>query len=264
MIRLVEAVGRAVTNVVEGFGHFAILAGETLRSAVRPPFRFRLLLHALEFAGVGSLFIILLCGTFIGMVFALQAYHGFGLFGAEELVGGTVGVSLAREIGPVFTAVVFTARGVSAMATEIGTMRVTEQIDALQAMAVNPVQYLIVPRVVASVIMVPVLAMVFMSIGMVGAYFVGVILMGLDEGAFIAQAKWWVDAYDITNGITKAAVFGLITSFIGCYQGFRAQGGARGVGIATTRAVVSSVVAIILSDYFLTVILFAASRKDLG
>jgi phospholipid/cholesterol/gamma-HCH transport system permease protein len=167
-----------------------------------------------------------------------------------------VALSLAKELSPVLTGLMVTGRAGSGIATELGTMRVTEQIDALETMAVNPVQYLVVPRFLAGVVMVPALSVLFTLVGMCGAYFVGVVLMNIDPGVFLGKTRWLVDPKDITDGLIKATVFGGVLTLVGCYKGFYASGGARGVGIATTQSVVVSSVAILVADYFLTAMMF--------
>ena len=187
---------------------------------------------------------------------ALQIGQAFRMFNAETLTGPTVALALARELSPVFTAIMVTARAGSAMATELGTMRVTEQIDALRTMAVDPIDYLVAPRIVASLVMVPILTMFFNLVGMFGCWLVSVKLLGIDHGIFMARVREYVDPSDLGNGLVKAAVFGLILAVMGCYRGFHASGGARGVGMATTSAVVYSCVLILVFDYFLTVLMF--------
>ena len=223
---------------------------------VRPPLKLRNIFKQMEFVGVKSIFVVVLTGTFTGMVLALQGYHGFRMFSAESLVGSTVALSMTRELGPVLTSLMVTARAGSAMAAELGTMRVTEQIDALYVMAVNPVKHLIVPRVIAGVLMVPVLTVVSDFVGILGGYFVGVHLLGINSGVFIKNITRLVTLEDIYNGLIKAACFGLILSLIGCYKGFNTSGGAEGVGRATTEAVVLASITILVSDYFLTAIMF--------
>lgn len=256
MKAVAESVGRWVISGTEGTGRAALLVFETFAWMFRPPYRFKQLFQAMEFVGVGSLFIVTLTGLFTGAVFALQGAVAFRLFNAESLVGPTVGLSLARELAPVLTGLMVTGRAGSGIATELGTMRVTEQIDALYTMAVNPVQYLVVPRFIAGLIMVPLLSILFTLVGMCGCYFVGVVLLGIDEGVFIAKVRWFVDARDIFSGLIKAFVFGGILTMVGCYKGFNASGGARGVGIATTQSVVASSILILVADYFLTAMMF--------
>ncbi|MGB0647052.1 MAG: MlaE family ABC transporter permease [Bradymonadia bacterium] len=251
-----ESIGRQTIAAFEGVGRASTLLFETCLWAIRPPYRFRQLLNAMEFVGVGSLFIVILTGVFTGAVFALQGAGAFRMFNAESLVGSTVGLSLARELSPVLTGLMVTGRAGSGIATELGTMRVTEQIDALYTMAVNPIQYLIVPRFLAGLIMVPVLSGLFTLVGMVGCYFVGVVLLGIDEGIFLEKVRWFVDPSDLSSGLIKSCVFGGILTLVGCYKGFYASGGARGVGLATTQSVVASSVIILVSDYFLTAMMF--------
>jgi phospholipid/cholesterol/gamma-HCH transport system permease protein len=200
--------------------------------------------------------VVVITGAFTGMVLAIQTYYGFRMFGGESLVGATVALSMTRELGPAITALMVTGRAGSAMAAELGTMRVTEQIDALYSMSVNPVQYLIMPRVIAGILMLPVLTVVSDFIGIVGGYFVGVGLLNINSGIFMARIVEFVDLDDIVNGLIKASVFGLILSLVGCYKGFHTSGGAAGVGRATTPSVVISSVSILISDYFLTAVMF--------
>ena len=242
-------------SFVEELGQLSLLAWTTLLWMLRPPYRFRLVLSAMEFIGFQSIFIISLTGWFSGAVLALQSVYGFRQFGAEGMVGGVVALSLTRELSPVFAALMLTSRAGSAIATELGTMRVTDQIDALATMAVNPIQYLVVPRVVAGVVMMPVLCMLFTGMGLLGAYMVGVGTLGIDPGVFMDRLRWYVDANDLFGGLLKAAVFGYVVTLISCRQGFYAKGGAAGVGIAVTRAVVTSSVTVLVLDYILTTIL---------
>ncbi|MCK6572401.1 ABC transporter permease [Myxococcota bacterium] len=256
MKRAISDLGQTVIDATTAVGQATLLTIETLVWMVRPPYRFRLLFQAMEFVGVGSLFIVLLTGLFTGAVFALQGAVAFRLFNAESLVGSTVALSLARELSPVLTGLMVTGRAGSGIATELGTMRVTEQIDALYTMAVNPVQYLIVPRFIAGLIMVPVLSVLFTMVGMLGAYFVGVVLLHIDQGIFIGKTRWFVDPADLSSGLIKAFFFGGILTMVGCYKGYYASGGARGVGVATTQAVVYGSVLILVADYFLTAAMF--------
>lgn len=202
--------------------------------------------------GVDSLPIIVLVSLFTGMVFALQSTYAFRLFNAETMVGSTVALSLTRELAPVFAALMVTARMGSAMAAELGTMRVTEQIDALESMAVYPHQFLVVPRVMMATVAVPLLTVVFNFIGVMGSYFVGVVLMEIPEGPFMQRIEQFVEPDDVIGGVIKAAFFGFILGSLSCFEGMRASQGARGVGIATTRAVVFSSVTVLVVDYFLT------------
>lgn len=255
-MRFVDNIWGWVAGSLREIGDMVTTSIEAILSCFRPPFRPWLVLQQMEFIGVGSMFIILLTGTFTGAVFTLQSVYAFSMFNMESMVGATVALALTRELSPVLTALMVTGRAGSAMATELGTMRVTEQIDALASMAVSPVQYLIVPRFLASLVMFPVLAMVFNLVGVLGSYVVGVNMWGIDPGNFIAKIRWYVRVHDITSGLIKAMIFGGFVSLTSCYKGFRAEGGARGVGNATTRAVVIGSVSIMILDYFLTVLMF--------
>lgn len=233
-----------------------ILLVEAFLWLFRRPFRPGHFLAQMEFMGVGSLFIVILTGLFTGMVFAVQTVSVFRLFDAQTLVGSTVTLSLTRELGPVLTALMVTARVGSAIATELGTMKVTEQVDALHTMAVNPIQYLVTPRIIAAIIMLPVLTAFCDLIGIAGAYIVSVTLMDIDGGMFLGKIAMYSDSWDVTSGLIKAGVFGLILAVVACHKGLNATGGARGVGLATTSSVVTSSILILVSDYFLTVLLY--------
>ncbi len=251
----VEQIGKSVTGFVEQLGGVVSLGWSVARWAMRPPVRVQNIFAQLDFVGVGSIFIVMLTGIFSGMVFAHQSSRAFLLFNAESLVGPTVALTLTRELAPVFTALMVTMRAVSAMCTELGTMRVTEQVDALETIAVNPVQYLLVPRVFAGMVMVPMLTMLFNTAGMVGAYLIAVNVHGISAGTFIYRTQQWLDPEDINEGLIKAVVFGLAVTLIGCYKGYNASGGAKGVGQATTEAMVASAVSIVVLDYVVGVAL---------
>ena len=249
----------ALSRVIEPFltgldnlGNIVSLTSQTVVWLFRRPFRPAQILAMMDFIGVQSIFIVSLTGTFSGMVLALQTSYALRNFSAEGRVGGLVAVSLTRELAPVFSAIMVTARAGSAMAAELGNMRVTEQIDAIATMGVNPVQYLLSPRLVASVLMVPLLCILYTSVGMVGAYIVAVGWLGGDTGVFLQSVRDISVPKDIIMGVVKAAVFGFIVSAISCRHGFYASGGARGVGVATTRAVVESAVTIFVANYILT------------
>lgn len=255
VVQAIEGLGQAVFGVVSNIGGIASLGGSVARWAVRRPYRVANFFTQLDFVGVGSIFIVALTGVFSGMVFAHQSSRAFELFDAQSLVGPTVALTITRELAPVFTALMVTMRAGSAMCTELGTMRVTEQVDALETMAVNPIQYLLVPRVMAGLVMVPVLTMVFDSAGIAGAYFVAVVVKGISAGTFISRTQQWLDPEDIFEGLIKGAVFGLTVALVACYKGYHASGGAKGVGQATTEAMVTSALSIFILDYFVGVLL---------
>src|SRR5882757_3820634 len=247
----VDTVTAPVRLILGYFGEHAMMLGNAIAWLFRRPFRLKLFLEQMEFVGVGSLPIILLVGFFSGAVAAQQAIAALEIFNQERYVGATVGLSLAQELAPVFTALMITARAGSGMATELGSMRITEQIDALTTFAVNPIQYLVTPRIVATVLMMPIMTMVFNIAGLLGAYLYAIVLKQVDLGQFIEYFTYWTDPKDYIIGATKAAVFGLSLSLAACYQGFNARGGAKEVGLATTRAVVSGSVSVLVLDFFL-------------
>lgn len=245
-------IGEWLIVTARGLGEWCLFAWQTILWTVRAPFRLDQYVKQMEFVGVKSTGIIALTAFFTGAVFALQAGKVYSLFRMESMVGATVGLSLTREMGPVFAAIMVTARACSSMAAELGTMRVTEQIDALETMAISPIQYLVVPRVIACMLMVPLLTMLFNYIGVIGAFIVGIYLLGINEGPFLYRLYYYVDVHDIWGGLIKAAIFGFLISLISCYMGFTTKGGAEGVGRSTTRSVVFSAVTVLITDYFLT------------
>jgi phospholipid/cholesterol/gamma-HCH transport system permease protein len=254
--KLVQGLIRPIEAFIAEFGRLGTLLLEVVYYTFRRPFRFGEIYKQMEFVGVKSLIVVMITGGFTGMVLALQSYYGFRKFGAEGLVGTTVALSMTRELGPVLTSLMVAGRAGSAMAAELGTMRVTEQIDALVVMALNPIKYLIVPRVIASMLMLPVLTIISDFVGIIGGYLVGVKLLGINEGAYVNKMISYLGIDDIYNGLIKSAVFGIILSLISCYKGFNTRGGAEGVGKATTEAVVVSSVTILVSDYVLTSLMF--------
>ena len=252
---VVDFVVDPILNVLDDLGATVLLLGQAIAWMVRPPYRIAQLMLAIEFIGAGSLFIAGLVGMFTGMAFTVSTIVGFRQFSAEGMVGGVVALALARELAPVLAAVVVTARAGSTMASELGNMRVTEQIDAITTMGVSPVQYLVVPRVMATTIVLPLLATCFGIAGMFGAWLVAVVWQAIDPGIFFDRIQTFVKWSDIRMLLVKSALFGVIVSTICCKKGFFASGGARGVGEATARAVVSSIVAIFAADYVVTTLM---------
>jgi phospholipid/cholesterol/gamma-HCH transport system permease protein len=249
----IEGLGATTLRGVNGVGACGLLFGQALSLALRKPFRVSLFFKQMEFIGNKSLGVVILTGMFTGMVLTFQTYRSLRDFSSETIVGGLVAVAMTRELGPVLSSLMVNARAGSAIAAEIGTMRVTEQIDALFALAVNPVQYLVTPRVLAGLIMVPILTAVADLTGIFGGYLVGVILLGVDPGIFMAKIVDFVKLGDIAQGSVKAAVFGMILTQVAAYKGYTTYGGAEGVGRATTEAVVVSAVLILFADYLITV-----------
>jgi phospholipid/cholesterol/gamma-HCH transport system permease protein len=255
LAKLTDVVYAPVLGVLDDVGQTVTLGVRTVGWMVRPPYRPAQLLLALDFIGAGSTFIVALVGLFTGMAFTVSTIVGFRQFSAEGMVGGVVALALARELAPVLAAVVVTARAGSTMASELGNMRVTEQIDAITTMGVSPVQYLVAPRVLATTLMLPLLAICFGVAGQSGAYLVAVVWQGIDPGVFFDKIGQFLQSSDIRMLVVKSTVFGFVISCICCKKGFQAAGGARGVGEATAKAVVASIIAIFAFDYVLTTLM---------
>lgn len=254
--QILSSLGEAIYSFLEQLGGICTMMAQAVLYIFRPPFRIHLFFAQLDFIGVRSVFIVALTGTFVGMVFSLQGSYAFRLFNAEYLIGPSVLLSLTRELAPVMTTLMVTARAGSAMATEIGYMRENEQIDALYTMAIQPVHYLVTPRVVAATIMMPLLTALFTFCGALGAYFVTVRILGVTHNTFVSRILQMVDLADLYSGELKSIIFGLLVSSVCCYYGYHSSGGARGVGLATTKAVVVSSVSMLVVDYFLTALMY--------
>ncbi len=251
-----EDIGLAVAHFIEEMGRIMVFFIETLLWLFRPPLYLRNIFKQMEEIGVNSVGVVIIMASFTGMVLALQSYTGFKRFNAESLVGTVVALSMTRELGPVLTGLIVAGRAGASMAAELGTMRVTEQIDALATMATNPIKYLAVPRVIAGFIMLPLLTIISNMLGIFGGYLVGVKVLDANPVVYMRRSFDYLEMNDVFSGLFKAAIFGLIIAVISCYKGFYAAGGAEGVGKATTGAVVISMMLILISDYFLTAILF--------
>lgn len=249
-------VGNRAISYMEEIGLGIILLTKVLRGLFRRPFPLKLTLQQMEEVGVRSLPVVLITAIFTGAVLALQTYSGFKRFGAEGLVGTVVALSMTRELGPVLASIMVAGRVGSAMAAELGTMRVTEQIDALITLATDPVRYLVLPRFVAGMIMLPFLVVFADIVGIIGGYFVAVNVLGTSSTIYVNRTLQYLEFSDVTIGLIKAAVFGMIIALVGCQMGFYTSGGAEGVGRATTRAVVGACILILISNYFLTALLF--------
>src|SRR5690242_4776296 len=227
---VLAALAEPFLGALDRLGAILLLTGQTLLWLIRPPYRVSQLFLAMDFIGVKSVFIVGLTGTFSGMVLGLQTVHSLRQFSAEGVVGSIVAVSLCREIAPVFAGLMVTARAGSAMAAELGNMRVTEQIDALTTMAVSPIQYLLSPRLLAAFVMLPLLYILYSCVGMAGAWLVAVTGLGVDPGTFIANIEKGLVPSDFYMGLVKSATFGFLISAISVNQGYNASGGAKGVG----------------------------------
>ncbi|MDR3203541.1 MAG: ABC transporter permease [Deltaproteobacteria bacterium] len=248
-------IGRTAIDTIFHLGRYFILSFQAIIMAVFPPWRIRSLFRQMELVGVDSLFVVILTGLFTGGVFTLQIIYGFKQFSAESMVGPTVAMAMTRELGPVLTALMVTGRVGSAMAAELSSMKVSEQLDALTVMAADPVKFLLTPRIISGIIMLPMLTAIANAVGVVGGFFVAV-GRGLDPGQFAGRIQDMLVMSDIFNGLTKSAFFGFILTSVGCYMGYFTKGGAEGVGRSTTLAVVISYVSILVSDFMMTAVMF--------
>jgi len=237
---------------LEGFGRFVTFQMSLFALFFRPPWRIREFFRQMEAIGVGTTGVILLTALFTGMVEAIQLYHGFHRFSAENYMGYTIFVSISRELGPVFAALMLTSRAVSAMAAELGTMRVTEQIDAIETLAVDSKKFLVIPRILAATFSLPLLVIVFDFIGNISAYLIATYALTVNPIAYQQTITQYLTFADLGTGILKAFVFGFLVASIGTYLGYTARGGARGVGRATTAAVVYASVTIFAANYLLS------------
>ena len=233
-------------------GDIAIFAFNAVRHCFTPPFYPRIILRQFLQIGYYSLPVVGLTAIFSGAVLALQSYSGFSRFNAESTIATVVVLSITRELGPVLAGLMVAGRVGASMAAEIGTMRVTEQIDALRTLSTNPFKYLIAPRVLAGLLMLPLLVLVADVIGVMGGYLVSVHVLGFSPGPYISSTFKFLEQIDVVSGLTKAAFFGFIISVMGCYFGYNSRGGAEGVGAATTNAVVAASITILLLNYMIT------------
>ncbi len=253
---VLDTFGTRLFQMIEDLGNIFLLLLQCLAWLFRPPSEIRGIVKQMEEVGIKSMPVVLVTATFTGMVLALQSWEGFQRFQATSFVGSVVALSITRELGPVFAGLIVSGRVGASMAAELGTMKVTEQIDALVTLATNPVKYLVVPRVVASTLVLPVLVIFADLVGILGGYFVSVYLLGANPYVYTDKTYQYLQFWDIYTGLVKAAVFGFLIALISCYNGFIAEGGAEGVGRATTRAVVASSITVLVSDYFMTSFMF--------
>jgi phospholipid/cholesterol/gamma-HCH transport system permease protein len=257
LLDALAAVGRATANVCRVAGSLAIFAASGLSHLVRPPFYWRLFGQALIEIGYFSLPVVALTAVFTGMVLALQSYTGFSRFSAQSAIANLVVLSVTRELGPVLAGLMVAGRVGAAMAAEIGTMRVTDQIDALSTLSTNPMKYLVAPRLLAGLIALPLLVVIADILGVMGGFIVSTLKLGFNPSTYVMNTLNFVQTGDVVSGLVKAAVFGFLIALMGCYQGYNSRGGAQGVGAATTAAVVSASILILAFDYVLTEMFFA-------
>lgn len=255
MVGLIERLGALIIDGILNLGYFVLFLVYSLLNILLPPYKPRLWIRQIRIIGADSTMLIVLIGTFTGMVLGLQGYNTLNRFGAAGALGTLVALALVRELGPVLAALMIAARSGSAMAAELGSMQVTEQVDALTVMAINPVQYLVSPRMLAGLISFPLLTTIFDVVGIYGGYLVGVKLMGAPKGPYFSGISSNMDLHDIATGFWKSVVFGVIVMWVCCYKGYNAERMATGVSRATTEAVVLSSVLILAFDYVIGAIL---------
>ncbi len=255
MLSMAESLGARTIGAINALGKMTVFLCSALGSAFIPPFRTRHVLKQIHFIGVRSLFVIVLTAAFTGMVLGLQGYYTLRKFAAEGMLGSAVALSLIRELGPVLSALMVTGRAGSALTAELGIMRIGEQIDSLDTMGIDPVKFLVSPRILGAVVSLPLLAVLFDVVGIFGGYLVGVKLLGVNAGIYFGQMEASVELADIVNGLWKSLAFGLLIAWICTFKGYHAERGAEGVSRSTTSAVVVSSALILISDYVLTSVL---------
>ncbi len=254
---LLTAIGRGTIAACAETGKIAVFAAEGLSHIVRPPFYGRLFLTSLLDIGFFSLPVVALTAVFTGMVLALQSYTGFSRFSAQGAVANLVVLSVTRELGPVLAGLMVAGRVGAAMAAELGTMRVTDQVDALTTLSTNPMKYLVAPRLLAGIVALPMLVLIADILGVMGGFIVSTLKLGFNASTYLTNTVNFVQADDVISGLAKAAVFGFLIALMGCYHGYNSKGGAQGVGAATTSAVVSASILILAFDYVLTEMFFS-------
>lgn len=256
MVSMVNAyiskIGLRTIHTIQGAGSFLLFLRETGRQMITPPYRFVQILRQMEFIGNQSLSVIGLSAFFVGAVFSLQIGVLFKLFRAEGLMGAVTGKALARELAPMLTGFLLSGRAGSAITAEIATMKVSEQVDAMEAMAVEPIHYLVVPRLIAMTFMAPILSFLFVFIGELGSYVVAVMMFDVDQAVYFGKITTFVRMEDIWSGGQKALAFGAIVSLVACRYGLTATGGAKGVGKSTTNSVVMTLLILLICDFIMT------------
>jgi phospholipid/cholesterol/gamma-HCH transport system permease protein len=257
VIGFVQGVGRTFLSGLEAIGRVTLFAFKSVLLALQPPYFPRLILKQMIEIGFYSLPVVGMTAVFTGMVLALQSYTGFSRFNAEAAIPNVVVISLTRELGPVLAGLMVAGRVGAAMAAELGTMRVTEQIDALTTLNTNPFKYLVAPRLIAGLVMLPILVLIADIIGVAGGYLVSVVSLGFNHGTYLKNTVDFLRVLDVVSGLVKAGVFGFIVALMGCYHGYHSNGGAQGVGKATTNAVVTASILILIFNYIVTELFFA-------
>lgn len=257
LLDICETLGGTVVAFMNAVGRLSMFIAKAVMNCFTPPFFPAQLLRQLIDIGYYSLPVVGMTALFTGMVLALQSYTGFTRFNAESAIAGVVVLSVTRELAPVLAGLMVAGRIGASIAAEIGTMRVTEQIDALSTLSVNPFKYLIAPRIIAGTLMLPVLVLIADIIGVFGGYVVAIYNLGFSEGSYLSQTWDMIEPIDVISGLVKASAFGFIVTMMGCYHGYNSQRGAQGVGAATTNAVVSASILILIFNYILTQVFFS-------
>ena len=252
-----QKIGKTILNFFQMVGKLAVFFGHSLINALFPPYHARQILRHFIDIGYYSLPVVGMTTLFTGMVLALQSYTGFTRFNAESAIAGVVVLSITRELAPVLAGLMVAGRVGASIAAELGTMRVTEQIDAMKTLSVNPYQYLIAPRVIAGVVMLPILVLIGDVIGIFGGYIVAIYSLDFSPGSYLRQTWETLEYMDVMSGLIKAGAFGFIVTIMGCYHGYYSGRGAQGVGAATTNAVVSASILILITNYLMTQIFFS-------
>jgi phospholipid/cholesterol/gamma-HCH transport system permease protein len=257
VLDFVALLGRALLGACQATGRLAVFGVSGLSHIFRPPFYGRMFLRAFVEIGYFSLPVVALTAVFTGMVLALQSSTGLSRFSADSAVASLVVLSVTRELGPVLAGLMVAGRVGASMAAEIGTMRVTDQIDALSTLSTNPMKYLVAPRLLAGLIALPLLVVVADILGVLGGFIIATLKLGFNSGVYLTNTLNFIQSDDVISGLAKAAVFGVLVTLMGCYHGYNSKGGAQGVGSATTAAVVAASVLILAFDYVLTELFFA-------
>lgn len=257
ILNVCQGIGHSIITFLQSLGHLSLFSGLAVGKCFSPPWYPRLFLRQFIDIGYYSLPVVGMTALFTGMVLALQSYTGFARFNAESAIASVVVLSVTRELAPVLAGLMVAGRVGASIAAEIGTMKVTEQIDALTTLSVNPINYLITPRIIAGTIMLPILVLIGDIIGVFGGYLVSIYNLGFSPGSYLTQTWDIIEPIDVISGLIKAGAFGFIVTMMGCYHGFHSGRGAQGVGAATTYAVVSSSILILIFNYILTQVLFS-------
>lgn len=257
LVQVIDSIGSLVIEISRHFGMVGLFTYEVIYTLFTTRLKLKKVFYQMQYIGVGSLSIVLLVGISVGAVLALQTYVGLERFGSTQFIGPIVFLAMTREFGPVFTAIMVIGRAGSAMTAELGSMRISEQVDALQTLCIDPMQYLIVPRIVATTFILPFLSIFCAYFGILAGYITSVYLLDINAETYMETIRSNVELSDITNGLIKAVIFGFLLSIVATYRGYITRGGAKGLGIATTQSVVYANITIVVTDYILTSLMFA-------